>query len=204
MAIDQRYFRKIITLVAPGSRVLDLGCGDGQLLELLAKTKQVQGYGIEIDSEAVAACVRHGISVFQGNIDAGLAGISDRTYDYVILSQTLQQVRKPQYVLSEMLRVGRRAIVTFPNFANWKSRLQILFGKAPSTRSLPYQWYDTPNIRVITIADFKAMCAKEGIRIAAEIPVFHHPLFLGRVPRRWGNLIADEAIFLLEKTPTPA
>lgn len=184
--MDFKYYKRIIDSIDPQAKVLDLGCGDGALLLALREQKQVTCYGIEIDFENILACVKKGLSVYQGNIDEGLSEFSDHSYDYVILSHTLQQIHKPLFVLSEMLRVGKKAIVSFPNFGYWKVRVQLaLTGFTPKTTSLPYEWYDTPNIRVLTIHDFKTLCYKEGIQV--------YDLAYS------SNLFSEKGVFLLEK-----
>ena len=145
--------------IAEGARVLDLGCGDGALLRFLGKERDASGYGIEIDDAGVLASVRNGINVIQSDLERGLAGFDDAAFDVVVLSQTLQAMRRVEAIVAEMLRVGREAIVTFPNFGHWSHRLQILRGRMPVSQSLPYQWYDTPNIHLCTVADFDAFLA---------------------------------------------
>ncbi len=162
--IEQRRFdhEVIAGWIAPGARVLDLGCGDGSLLALLQQQKQVRGYGIDIDPANVLACVGKGVNVIQSDIDRGLAGFEDRFFDQVVMSLSLQTVHHTEQVLQEMLRVGREAIISFPNFAYWPNRQAILNGRMPVSKDLPYQWYDTPNVRFFTIADFDALCADHG------------------------------------------
>lgn len=179
----------IIELIHPHSRVLDLGCGEGELLDFLIQDKGVKGYGIEIDPKKIVACVARGIPVFQGNIDEGLPEFSDHSFDYVILSQTLQEVQKPLFVISEMLRIGKKAIVSFPNFAHWAIRLHLLIGKAPKAESLPFDWFNTPNIRLITLSEFRSLCRSHGFHITAD---FSKPYFLS-------NLFAKQGIFVIEK-----
>jgi methionine biosynthesis protein MetW len=148
--------------IAEGARVLDLGCGDGALLAYLAANRRAMGYGVEIDDAGVLASVRNGVNVLQNDLERGLAGFDDAAFDVVILSQTLQAMRRIEAIVADMLRVGREAIVTFPNFGHWSHRLQILSGRMPVSQSLPYQWYDTPNIHLCTVADFDAFLATRG------------------------------------------
>jgi len=148
-----------------GSSVLDLGCGDGDLLSLLVSAKKVRAQGIEIDPAALRNCVAKGLNVFQEDIDGGLTVFPDGSFDLVILNESMQVVKKPDFVLREALRVGKRAIVAFPNFAHYSSRLQILFGKVPVTPSLPYEWYDTPNLHFLSTRDFVEYCGKRGFRV---------------------------------------
>ena len=148
-----------------GSRVLDLGCGNGDLLAHLQTHKQITGYGIDIEFENIKTCIQRGLAAYQGDIDEGLQEFGDQRFDYVLLSQTLQQVKRPTKVLHEMLRVGRYGMVTFPNFGYWRNRWQLLQGITPVTHALPYRWDNTPNIRVITLLDFQAMCQREGFNM---------------------------------------
>ena len=165
----QRFdFQLIASWIAPQSRVLDLGCGDGVLLAGLAATRNVSGYGIEIDDANVLASVKNGVNVLQADLESGLSTFGDATFDFVILSQTLQAMHDCERVLNEMLRVGREGIVTFPNFGYWRHRLDILRGHMPVSRTLPYQWYDTPNIHLCTVKDFEDLCAKLGAEILDE------------------------------------
>jgi methionine biosynthesis protein MetW len=158
--------------IGQGSRVLDLGCGDGRLLRRLWENKQAPGYGVEIDDEHVLACLRNDVNVLQMDLEDGLSAFRDRSFDFVILSETLQAIHRQEPLLKEMLRVGREAIVSFPNFGYWRARLQIaLGGHMPVSRELPYQWYDTPNVHHCTIEDFEALCARLGFRILERVAI---------------------------------
>lgn len=152
--------------VETDSRVLDLGCGDGMLMEHLDKTRNATGYGVEIDESMISECIGRGLNVIQSDLDEGLADFQDNAFDYVILSMTLQAVTYPDRLLLEMLRVGKQGIVTFPNFAHWSPRLQLMFqGRMPVSSSIPFQWYDTPNIHLCTIHDFENLCDENGVDV---------------------------------------
>lgn len=156
--------------IAPAARVLDLGCGDGRLLQHLWQAKQAPGYGVEIDDAHVLECIRNDVNVLQMDLEDGLSAFRDGSFDSVILSETLQAIHRQEPLLKEMLRVGREAIVSFPNFGYWKARMQIAFaGHMPVSKELPYQWYDTPNVHHCTLIDFEALCAKLGIRILERV-----------------------------------
>ena len=174
--------------VVPGARILDLGCGDGSLLRHLWETRQAPGYGVEIDDAEVVACIRNDVNVLQMDLENGLAAFADRSFDCVILSETLQAIHRQERLLREMLRVGREAIVSFPNFGYWKARLQIaLGGRMPVSKQLPYQWYDTPNVHLCTLEDFEALCAKLGFRILERV-VLTDGREVGTLPNLLGSL----------------
>jgi len=185
----------ISSWVGNGASVLDLGCGDGALLQSLVRDRQVRAQGIEISDQAIQSCVAAGLSVFQQDIDTGLAEYADKSFDFVILNQTFQQVKKPDYVLQEALRVGKKVIVGFPNFCYVADRLQIFFrGKVPVTASLPFQWFDTPNLHFLSIADFTDYCRNRRVKIEQTLFVAKNK----RV-RLLPNLRGEIGLFLLSK-----
>lgn len=193
--------RLVAEMVEPGSRVLDVGCGDGALLRLLTETRGVDGRGIEIGQSGVNASVAQGLAVVQGDADADLIDYPDDAFDYVILSQTLQATRRPREVMEHLLRIGHRAIVSFPNFGHWTVRRQIVFkGRMPVTETLPVSWYDTPNIHFCTIRDFVDLCDEMGARIerAVALDAGGEPV---RVNAPWWfwNLFGQQAVFLLSR-----
>ena len=192
---DATMQRVIADLVPQGAHVLDLGCGDGALLEHLVRQRRCSGYGIEIDDANVAACVRRGVNVLQLNLHQGLKAFQDQSFDVVLQIDTLQHLRNAEVMLRETARVGRVGIVAFPNFAHWPNRLSVLRGRMPVTRRLPYQWYDTPNIRVGTYKDFEALARKNGLRIEDAFGLQD-----GRVVRWLPNARAGTAVFKLRKT----
>lgn len=187
-------FAIIADWITPESRVLDLGCGDGYLLRYLSRVKRVTGYGLEIDPDHIPECIRAGINVIQMDLDRGLAEFDDDSFDYVVLSLTLQAIRYPDRLLGEMLRVGRQGIVTFPNFGHWQARAQLLRGRMPVTRTLPNRWFDTPNIHLCTLRDFEALCADLDIHVLEHHAVDHaHKTSLGL--RMLPNLLGEIALY---------
>ena len=195
----------IASWIEPGSKVLDLGCGHGELLAWLTANKRVSGVGIEQDQEKAAFCIANGLSVLQGDFNDEVDDYPDKRFDYVILSQTLQQVYEPARLLYSLSRIGRRFIVSFPNFSHFSIRLQLLFkGMAPKSRELPYNWYDSPNIRVITLKDFRNFARDVGYRIVEEtaIKTDHHAKH-GRAVRSLINIRATYGIFMIEKEAGP-
>jgi methionine biosynthesis protein MetW len=191
---ERRDIELIAELVPQGSRVLDLGCGDGELLAHLRESRGCTGYGIEIADANVLACTQRGVDVIQLNLEEGLALFEDQSFDVVLQLDTLQHLRNTEKMLRETARVGRIGIVSFPNFAHWPNRLRVAGGRMPVTRALPYQWYDTPNIRVGTYADFEVLARKDGLRILDSFG-----MQAGRVVRAWPNLRASVAVFKFER-----
>ncbi len=181
--------------IAPRSRVLDLGCGNGSMLKHLWQAKQAPGYGVEIDDSHVLECIRNDVNVLQMDLEDGLAAFADRSFDSVILSETLQAIHRQEELLKDMLRVGREAIVSFPNFGYWKARIQIaLAGHMPVSKELPYQWYDTPNVHHCTLVDFEALCAKLDIRILKRV-VLRDGDPVGVLP----NLLGSNALYRIAR-----
>ena len=191
---EKTTMQAIARMVPPGSRVLDLGCGDGAMLSYLQRERGCSGYGIEIDDANVLACVQRGVDVIQLNLDEGLAMFGDASFDVVLQIDTLQHLRNAEVMLRETARVGRLGIVAFPNFAHWANRLSVLRGRMPVTARLPYEWYDTPNIRVGTFKDFEVLAGKNGLKLLDAFGFED-----GRAVRRWPNLMAGTAVFVLQR-----
>ncbi len=190
----------IADMIAPGSRVLDIGCGDGELLDHLVRDKQAVGRGIELSQEGVNAMVSAGLSVVQGDADTDLVDFPDRAFDYVVLSQTLQATRDPRFVLEQLVRIGRRAIVSLPNFGHWRVRLRLLLdGRMPVTDSLPERWYATPNIHLCTLRDFVELCAACDVTVERGLVLGHggRARPIGRLAG--ANLLASDGLFLLRR-----
>lgn len=189
----------IASWIEEGSRVLDLGCGEGELLYFLKHQKAAKCTGIELKESRVARCIERGLSVLQGDINEEILDYPDNTFDFVVLSQTLQQVYEPYELIKSLLRIGRKGIISFPNFSYWRVRLQLLLtGYAPVTRQLPYQWYDTPNIRVITLKDFRKFSRQSGFKIIKEAPVGSQTRDrTGKIIKILPNLFATYGIFLI-------
>ena len=186
-------------LIEPGSRVLDLGCGDGTLLDFLKTNKAVTGIGLEIDAFKIERCIDKGVAVIEQNLDSGLANFQSGSFDTVLLAQTLQALSKPEQLIDDMLRIGRYGIVTFPNFGNWKSRLYLATrGRMPVSKFMPYEWYNTPNIHFCTVRDFDTLCREKGIRVLKRTVVDseHQGSWAGRI---WPNFLGEIAIYHLTK-----
>lgn len=197
-------FRYIIDLVEPRSYVLDLGCGNGTLLKALQVEKQVRAQGIDLSEDAIQSCVAKGLFVYHGDLDEGLADFNDQSVDYVIATNTIQVLHKPAFLIQEMSRVGKHCIISVPNFAHWRVRYQFGFkGTMPKTGRLPYEWYDSPNIHLTTVADFRSFCKKNGIKILREIALKTHDDRPCSVVRVMPNLLADYAIFMIEGSGGP-
>lgn len=187
---DRADFEAIAGWVKPNSSVLDLGCGDGLLLRYLKQSHNIRGYGIEIADDNVIDCVKNGVNVIQSDLERGLAGFDAESFDVVILSQTLQAMRHTEEIVRDMLRVGREAIVSFPNFGHWRSRLDVALGRMPVSEELPFQWYDTPNIHLCTIDDFEDFCNEHDIEVLERV-VIHQ----GRHVSFLQNLLGSLAVF---------
>jgi len=180
-------FSAIANWIAPNSEVLDLGCGDGSFLEFLQKQKPVHAYGVEIDDGRVLACVQKGLNVIQQDLEGGLALFEDNSFDTVVLSQTVQTIHQTEKILREIVRVGKESIVSFPNFGHWSHRLAVTLGRMPVSKSLPYQWYNTPNVRVLTVADFEKLASSLGLKVIDQC-ILHDGRHVTLMPNLFGSL----------------
>lgn len=190
----------ITDIIDRETKVLDLGCGAGDLLAKLILEKKVKGIGVEIDQNSVISSLEKGLSVIQGDIDEGLKGFQDKEYDWVILNQTLQSTEKPDYVIDEMLRVGKKVVVSFPNFAYWKVRFYLFFtGHMPKSKVLPFEWYDTPNIHLLTVNDFYKFCKKRDIKILKYIFMTKANVKTNVITKLFSNFFAEEVIFVISR-----
>jgi len=197
-------FDVIAGWIEPGHRVLDLGCGDGALLKHLIETRGVQGVGVDFEPANVLAALRNGVNVIQGNLENGLADFADQAFDHVVLSRTLQTVRHTEGILREMLRVGREAVVSFPNFAYWKNLRSVLDGRMPVSEDLPYQWYDSPNVRFFTLLDFEALCAQMGLIVRERRVLDEQGRLVDSEDERELNFLGSLAVFRLSQPAQPA
>lgn len=186
--------------IRPGSRILDLGCGDGRLLAALQREHGASGYGVEIDPDNIVKCIANGVNVVHSNLDDGLSDFDDDSFDYVVMTQTIQAVRYPQRLLHEMLRIGREGIVTFPNMGHWKCRLQLVFGKMPVTRHLSSTWYNTANIHICTIDDFEDLCVSENFEVLQRTAADSEHR-VGRAMRMFPNLLGEIAMYRFRRSP---
>lgn len=194
LAAERPDFAAIAAWIPKGASVLDLGCGDGSLLRYLRETRHVRGYGVEISDMDIVSCIANGVNVIQNDLDSGLSDFEDNSFDFVILSQTLQATRHTEALIQEMLRVGREGIVSFPNFGYWRSRLNVMLGNMPVSRELPYQWYDTPNVHLCTLNDFDDFCRKYCVSITAR-SVMTGGREVGLLP----NLLGSTAVYRFQR-----
>ena len=195
LAAERPDFAAIAAWIPRGASVLDLGCGDGSLLRYLKETRAVCGYGVEINDPGIVSCIANGINVIQNDLESGLSDFEDGSFDFVILSQTLQATRHTEALIREMLRVGREGIVSFPNFGYWKNRLNVLLGNMPVSSELPYQWYDTPNVHLCTLHDFESFCRDHAV-VVLERRVMTGEHEVGLLP----NLLGSTAAYRFERT----
>ncbi|MBI3223131.1 MAG: methionine biosynthesis protein MetW [Nitrosomonadales bacterium] len=194
LAAERPDFAAIAEWIPKGATVLDLGCGDGSLLRYLKETRGVRGYGVEISDLDIVSCIANGVNVIQNDLDSGLADFEDNSFDFVMLSQTLQATRHTAELIQEMLRVGRQGIVSFPNFGYWKNRLNVLMGNMPVSSELPYQWYDTPNVHLCTLDDFESFCT------AHNVAVLERRVMTGeRVVNLLPNLLGSTAVYRFQR-----
>ena len=196
MRLDQRLVEQ---WVRPGSRVLDLGCGNGELLAHLQRTRQVRGYGMEIDADKITAAIARGVNVIEQDLNRGLANLADASFDTLLMAQALQAVQRPDELLDDMVRVAREVIATFPNFGHWKTRWYLIrHGRMPVSRALPYGWYDTPNIHLCTFRDFEAMCREKGLKVLDRLAVDQDQQGSG-LSRLFPNLFGEIGIFRVSR-----
>lgn len=190
----------ITDMIERGAKVVDLGCGNGNLLAKLVEEKNVRGIGVEISQDAAISAMEKGLSIIQGDIDEGLKGFQDKEYDWVVLNQTLQSTEKPDYVIDEMLRVGKKVVVSFPNFAYWKVRFYLFAtGHMPKSKMLPFEWYDTPNIHLLTINDFYEFCKKRNISILKSVFLTNQDIKNNFITRLFSSFFAEEVIFVISR-----
>ncbi|OGS95839.1 MAG: methionine biosynthesis protein MetW [Gallionellales bacterium RIFCSPLOWO2_02_FULL_57_47] len=194
LAVTRPDFAAIAAWIPEGASVLDLGCGDGSLLRYLKETRSVRGYGVEINDLDIVSCIANGVNVIQNDLESGLSDFEDGSFDFVMLSQTLQATRHTEPLIREMLRVGREGIVSFPNFGYWKNRLHVLLGNMPVSRELPYQWYDTPNVHLCTLNDFESFCRDHNVAVL-ERRVMTGEREVGVLP----NLLGSTAVYRFQR-----
>ena len=194
LAAERPDFEAIASWIPRGASVLDLGCGDGSLLRYLKETREVRGYGVEISDLDIVSCIANGVNVIQNDLDAGLSDFESNSFDFVILSQTLQATRHTEALIKEMLRVGREGIVSFPNFGYWQSRLDVMLGNMPVSRELPFQWYDTPNVHLCTLQDFERFCRQFCVSITGRSVITG-----GREVRLLPNLLGSMAVYRFQR-----
>jgi len=193
-------YSTITNIVDEGAHVIDLGCGDGTLLAQLIEEKNVRGLGVEINQDLVISAIEKGLSIIQGDIDNGLKEFEDKEYDWVILNQTLQSTEKPDFVIEEMMRVGKKAVVSFPNFAYWRIRFYLFFtGHMPKSKVLPFEWFNTPNIHLLTVNDFYSFCKKRDIKILKSVFMTKANVKTNFITGLFPNFFAEEVIFVISK-----
>ena len=193
-------YKIVCSLIAANSRVLDLGCGDGRLLKILKNEKNVDGLGVEINQDCVLRALQKGLNVVQGDLDKGLQEFQDNSFDFAILNQTLQSTKSPEFVIYEMLRVAKKGIVSFPNFAYWKVRFYLFFrGKMPKSKLLPYEWYDTPNVHLLTISDFFEFCQKRNINIEKSVYLTKRKSRSSFLIQNIANFFTEEVVFVISR-----
>ena len=193
-------YKIVCSLIAANSRVLDLGCGDGRLLKILKNEKNVGGLGVEINQDCVLRALQKGLNVVQGDLDKGLQEFQDNSFDFAILNQTLQSTKSPEFVIYEMLRVAKKGIVSFPNFAYWKVRFYLFFrGKMPKSKLLPYEWYDTPNVHLLTISDFFEFCQKRNINIEKSVYLTKRKSRSSFLIQNIANFFTEEVVFVISR-----